>query len=328
MQQVVATRPGGPEVLELVDREPPLVPPGYALVKVAAAGVNAMDTWLRAGDPDVPETFPMTPFPRPMGSEGAGVVEVLGSDVTGFLPGDRVAWIGVFGSHATHALVPASRLVRLPQKVAFNQGAALLQQGLIAHALVFSVRPLQPGDWVLVHAAAEGTGQLITRLAKRVGATVIGTVPSEVKRYLALEAGCDHIIRHDQENVVDRVREMTAGAGVAVVYDGVGKDTFRSSLESLAVRGTLAAFGESSGPVGPVELGALMEAGSVYVTRVSAIHFIANREEYAWRSNQLMRLAAEGVLPQAIATMPLAQARRAHELIESRQMTGKILLCP
>jgi NADPH2:quinone reductase len=328
VQQVVATRPGGPEVLELISRDLPMVPAGYALVKVGAAGVNVMDTLLRAGAYEAPQPFRLEPFPRPMGSEGAGVVEELGPDVNVLLPGDRVAWIGVFGSHATHALVPASRLVRLPDKVDLNQGAALLQQGLIAHALVFSVRPLAPGDCVLVHAAAEGTGQIITRLAKRVGATVIGTVSSEVKRYLALEAGCDHVIRHDLDNVVERVRELTDGAGVAVVYDGVGKDTFQSSLESLAVRGTLASFGEASGPVGPLELSDLMDAGSVYVTRVSAIHFIANREEYAWRSNQLMRLAAEGVLPQAVATMPLAQARRAHELIESRQMTGKILLCP
>ncbi len=329
MQQIVASRPGGPEVLELVSKEITSVPPGYVLVRVGAAGVTVLDTLLRAGTYEAPQPYRMDPFPRPMGTEGAGVIEAMGSDViSGLLPGDKVAWIGVPGSYTTHALVPAARLVRLPDQVDLNQAAALLQHGLIAHALVFSVRPLTPGDVVLVHAAAETTGQIITRLAKRVGATVIGTVNSDIKGMLAIESGCDHVIRHDIDDVVERVRDLTAGAGVAVVYDGIGRDTFKSSLESLAVRGTLAAFGEVSGPVPPVELHDLMDAGSVYVTRVSAIHFIANREEYSWRSNQLMRLAAEGVLPQQVATMPLEQARRAHEIIERKQMHGKILLCP
>ncbi|SFB21214.1 NADPH2:quinone reductase [Amycolatopsis marina] len=313
---------GGPEVLEAGEVEVGDPGQGQLLIEVAAAGVNYIDTYQRSG------LYPLD-LPTVLGLEGAGSVVAVGEGVTDFSAGDRVAWQGVPGSYAQRVLVPAASAVRVPDGVTDEVAAATLLQGITAHYLAASTHPVQDGDTVLVHAAAGGVGLLLTQLAKARGARVIGTVSTAEKESLAREAGADEVIRYTETDFAERTRELTEGDGVAAVYDGVGQSTFDGSLASLRPRGVLALFGAASGPVPPVDPQRLNAAGSVYLTRPSIGAYTRTREELDWRAGELFGAITEGTLKIRIGgTYPLAEARRAHEDLEGRRTTGKLLLLP
>ncbi|GGP62139.1 quinone oxidoreductase family protein [Saccharothrix coeruleofusca] len=319
---VVVRATGGPEALEHTEVEAKSPGAGQLLVEVAAAGVNYIDTYHRSG------LYPM-PLPFGLGLEGAGRVVGVGPEVTGFAEGDRVAWASAPGSYAEQAVVPAAVAVPVPEGVADETAAALLLQGMTAHYLVASTYPVRDGDTVLVHAAAGGMGLLLVQLAKARGARVIGTVSTEAKEALAREAGADEVIRYDREDFAARTRQLTDGAGVAAVYDGVGRTTFDGSLASLKPRGVLALYGAASGPVPPVDPQRLNQAGAVYLTRPSLTWYTATREELEWRAGELFEAVRSGALRVRIGgRYPLAEARRAHEDLEGRRTTGKLLLVP
>ncbi len=295
---------------------------GQALVAVEAAGVNFIEVYQRRG---------LYPLPLPMipGSEGAGTVLALGPGVAAFAVGDRVAWQGGGGAYAGRAVVPIERMVRLPAGVSAKQGAAVMLQGMTAHYLACSTRPLGPGDACLVHAAAGGVGLLLCQIAKRRGARVFGTVSTPEKAALARAAGADEVILYTEQDFVAEINKRTNGAGVQVVYDSVGKTTFEGSLKCLALRGTLALFGQSSGPVPPVDPQALNRAGSAYLTRPILQHYTTTRDELLWRAGELFAWIADGSLRLRIgAEYPLAQAAEAHRALEGRRTTGKVLLLP
>ncbi|SEP44006.1 quinone oxidoreductase family protein [Amycolatopsis saalfeldensis] len=319
---VQVTRTGGPEVLEVADVETGAPEAGELLVDVAAAGVNYIDTYQRQG------IYPLD-LPFVLGLEGAGTVAGVGEGVTGFAPGDRVAWQGSLGSYAARKRVPAAVAVKVPEGVSDEVAAAIMLQGMTAHYLVRSTYEVKEGDDVLVHAAAGGVGLLLVQLAKARGARVIGTVSTEEKAQLAREAGADHVIRYDREDFAKATRELTGGEGVAVVYDGVGKDTVDGSLASLKVRGLLALFGAASGPVPPIDPQRLNSGGSLFLTRPTSGHYLRTREELDWRAGELFQAVADGSLAIRIGgRYPLAEARRAHEDLQGRKTTGKLLLIP
>ena len=318
--QVRAT--GGPEVLELGEVAAPTPGAGDLLVAVGAAGVNYIDCYHRCGM--YPRDLPFTP-----GNEGAGVVVAVGSDVTGFAAGDHVAWADAPGSYAQQAVVPAGRAFRVPEGVEDDTAAAAMLQGLTAHYLVTSTYAVKPGDTVLVHAAAGGVGLLLVQLAKSRGGKVIGTVSTAEKEALAREAGADEVIRYTETDFAAAVLDLTGGVGVAAVYDGVGKDTFDKSMTSLARRGVLALFGASSGPVDPVDPQRLNSGGSLFLTRPTLAHHIATPEEFQWRCDELFSAISGGRITVRIGGRhPLADARKAHEDLEGRRTTGKLLLTP
>lgn len=317
----VATN-GGPEVLELGEVEVPEPGPGQLLVDVAAAGVNFIDTYQRSGVYTM--QLPFTP-----GSEGAGEIVAVGPDVDGFAVGERVAWAMAPGSYAEKALVPASAAVKVPEGVAADTAAAAMLQGMTAHYLVTSTHPIATGETALVHAAAGGMGLLLTQLIKAKGANVIGTVSTDEKERLAREAGADEIIRYTDADVAAEVSDLTDGRGVDVVYDGVGKSTFEASLASLRPRGTLALFGASSGPVPPVDPQRLNSSGSLFLTRPSLGHHILTRDELDWRAGEVFDWIAQGTITLRIGgTYSLDDARKAHEDLEGRRTTGKLLIVP
>ena len=317
----VATN-GGPEVLELGEVEVPEPGPGQLLVDVAAAGVNFIDTYQRSGVYTM--QLPFTP-----GSEGAGEIVAVGPDVDGFSVGERVAWAMAPGSYAEKALVPASAAVKVPEGVAADTAAAAMLQGMTAHYLVTSTHPIATGETALVHAAAGGMGLLLTQLIKAKGANVIGTVSTDEKERLAREAGADEIIRYTDADVAAEVSDLTDGRGVDVVYDGVGKSTFEASLASLRPRGTLALFGASSGPVPPVDPQRLNSSGSLFLTRPSLGHHILTRDELDWRAGEVFDWIAQGTITLRIGgTYSLDDARKAHEDLEGRRTTGKLLIVP
>jgi NADPH2:quinone reductase len=319
---VLVSSTGGPEVLEVTEVEPRKPGAGELLVDVAAAGVNYIDTYHRSG------LYPQQ-LPFVLGLEGAGTVSALGEGVTGFEVGDRVAWSSTPGCYAEQAVVAASSAVRVPEGVDDETAAATLLQGLTAHYLVASTYPVQPGDTVLVHAAAGGVGLVLVQLAKARGARVIGTVSTAEKEALAREAGADEVIRYSEVDFAPEVRRLTDGAGVAAVYDGVGKDTFDGSLSVLKPRGVLVLYGASSGPVPAVDPQRLNAAGSVYLTRPSLGAYIATRDELEWRAGELFAAVVDGSLKIRIGgRYPLDEARRAHEDLEGRRTTGKLLLIP
>jgi NADPH2:quinone reductase len=292
---------------------------GEILVDLAVAGVNFIDIYYRTGL--YPADLPFT-----NGVEGAGVVSAVGPGVTGFAEGDRVAWTMTLGSYAEQVVVPTSAAVKVPDNVDLADAAAALLQGMTAHYLLHSVYAVQPGDAVLIHAAAGGTGGILTQWAKHLGATVYATTSPE-KRQEALELGATEVF--DYDNFVDQVREATGGEGVAAVYDGVGKTTFDGSLQSLRRRGTLALFGASSGPVDPVDPQRLNAAGSVFLTRPMLKHFIATREELDQRAADLFEVIAAGQVRVRIGgRYPLADAAKAHADLAARKTTGKLLLEP
>lgn len=319
---VVVTRTGGPEVLTYTDREIPAPGPGEVLVKVAAAGVNYIDTYHRDG------IYPL-PLPFGLGLEGAGTITAVGDDVGDLAVDDRIAWADAMGSYAEHVLVKSTVAVKVPDGVDDETAAASMLQGLTAHYLVTSTYPARPVDTVLVHAAAGGVGLLLVQLAKARGARVIGTVSTSDKEALAREAGADEVIRYTEEDFVARTRELTDDEGVAAVYDGVGRTTFDGSLSVLKRRGTLALFGAASGPVEPVDPQRLNKGGSLFLTRPKLADHVATEEELRWRADELFGSIVSGALKVQIGgRYPLSEARRAHEDLQGRRTTGKLLLIP
>ncbi|HEY0186078.1 MAG TPA: quinone oxidoreductase [Cellulomonas sp.] len=325
MLAITATAPGGPDVLDLVELDDPIAGPRDLLVRTAAAGVNFIDTYRRSG------LYPM-PFPHVVGSEGAGEVVAVGRDVTGFAVGDLVAWADAPSSYAELVVVPARVALPVPAGVSLETAAALPLQGLTAHYLATSTFPVQAGQDVLVHAGAGGVGLLLTQLAAARGARVISTVSTAQKEALSREAGAADVIRYDRltdlaDELPALVHDLTGGAGVHTVFDGVGRSTFDASLASLRPRGGLALFGGSSGPVPPVDPQRLNAAGSVFLARPTLGHFVATREELTWRAGELFDAVAAGTLHVRIgASYPLADAADAHTALEGRATTGKVVL--
>ncbi|MGH4007242.1 MAG: quinone oxidoreductase family protein [Pseudonocardiaceae bacterium] len=323
MRAIQVTETGGPEVLRLAELPDPEPGPGQLLVELAAAGVNYIDTYFRSG------AYPM-PLPFIPGSEGAGTVIAAGPGTGGIEVGDRVAWASSLGSYAERALVPAEQALPVPDGLDTEIAAGSLLQGMTAHYLTVSVHPVQPGDTVLVHAAAGGMGQLLTQLATARGGRVIGTVSTPEKERLAREAGAADVIRYTEtDDVAGEVRRLTGGQGVAAVYDGVGASTFDASLASLRPRGMLALYGAASGRVPPVDPMRLNAAGSVFLTRPMLAHYVATRDELTWRAGEVFDAIQDGSLRISIGgRYPLAEARRAHQDLQGRRTTGKLLLLP
>lgn len=322
MKAIRITEVGGPEVMRLEELPTPEPQAGQLLVRVEAAGVNYIDTYQRSGQYKVP-------LPYTMGLEGAGVVEATGPGVTGIDTGARVAWTNVPGSYATHALVPAEKAVPLPGGITSEQGAAAMLQGMTAHYLAHSTFPLRRGDACLVHAGAGGVGLLLTQMARRIGARTFTTVSTDEKASLSKEAGADEVIRYTQEDFKDAVQRLTGGKGVRVVYDSVGRDTFEKSLECLAPRGMLVLFGQSSGAVPPFDAQVLSAKGSLFLTRPTLAHYTLTREELLSRAGEVFKWIADGSLKVRIgATLPLAEAGKAHAELQGRRTTGKVLLLP
>lgn len=314
---------GAADVLQLADVPDPVPGPGQALVRVEATGINFVEIYHRNGW--YPSTLPYTP-----GHEGAGTVVAVGEGVAaGPKPGDRVASTDLVGSYAELALARAERLVRLPDAVDARQAAAAMLQGMTAHYLTYSTYPLQSGDWCLVHAAAGGVGLLLCQLARRRGARVIGTTSTEAKAAAARAAGAEEVILYGKEDFVPEVRRITAGHGVAVVYDSVGRATFEGSLDCLSPRGMLVLFGQASGPVDPFELQLLNSKGSLFLTRPSLRHYIATTAELQERADAVLGWVADGSLRLHIdRTLPLDRAADAQRALEGRETIGKILLTP
>ncbi len=322
MKAVVADPIGGPENLKYVDVPVPQPGPGEVLVKIEAAGVNFIDVYFRKGFYKAPET------PVRLGNEGAGIVEAAGPG-TQFTKGQRVAYAMSRGSYAEYAVVPESVLVQLPESVSFEQGAAVMLQGMTAHYLTHSTFKLQPGQTCLIHAAAGGAGLLLIQMAKIIGATVIGTVSTAEKAALAKEYGADHVIRYTETDFVPEAKRLTAGKGVQVVYDSVGNTTFLKSLDCLRPRGMMASFGQSSGPVGEIDPLLLSQKGSLFLTRPSLANYISDPEELKWRSSDIFKWIAEKRLKVRIHRIyPLAGAAAAHRDLEARATSGKLLLKP
>ncbi|MDQ2789012.1 MAG: NADPH:quinone reductase [Pseudonocardiales bacterium] len=321
MRAIQITETGGPDVLRLAELPNPAPGPGQLLVELAAAGVNYIDTYYRSG------AYPM-PLPFIPGSEGAGTVTAVGPGVGDAAVGDRVAWAMSPGSYAEIAVVPADQAVPVPHEVDIEIAAGCLLQGMTAHYLAVSVHAVQPGETVLVHAAAGGMGLLLTQLATARGGRVIGTVSTPQKERLAREAGAVEVIRYTEvDDVAAEVRRLTGGAGVAAVYDGVGASTFDASLASLRRRGMLALYGAASGPVPPVDPQRLNSAGSVFLTRPTLGHYVATREELTWRAGEVFDAILDGSLRITIGgRYPLAEAGRAHQDLQGRRTTGKLVL--
>ncbi|HME69647.1 MAG TPA: quinone oxidoreductase [Myxococcota bacterium] len=319
---ILVRETGGPEVLRFEPYDPGAPGENAVRVRVRACGVNFIDVYFRTG------LYPR-PLPFVAGLEGAGEVEAVGNGVADLRIGDRVAWASAPGSYAGAVVAPADRLVRIPQGVADEVAAAVMLQGMTAHYLSHAVRTTQRGDTALVHAAAGGTGLLLVQMLKRAGAHVLGTCGNPDKEALAREAGADHVIRYREVDVATEVRRLTGGRGVHVVYDSVGQSTFEGSLRSLRPRGLLVLFGQSSGAVPPFDLRRLSELGSLYVTRPSLAHYTEDREELLRRGGEVLHAVESGVLHVRIgARFPLREARAAHEALESRSTTGKVLLVP
>lgn len=322
MKAVVVRTAGGPEVLEYTEVAQPPVGKDDVLIDVAAAGVNFIDIYQREGIYDMP--LPYTP-----GLEGSGTISAVGPDVSDFAPGDRVAWAGGMGSYAEQVVRHPDTLVRVPDAVTDLQAAQLMLQGLTAHYLITSVFDIKPGHTALVHAAAGGVGLLLCQLISQRGGTVIGTVSTEAKEKAARAAGAAHVIRYDQDPVAEQVSALTGGAGVDVVYDGVGRSTFDASLASLRTRGLLALFGQSSGAVEAFDPQVLNQRGSLSLTRPSLAHFVATPEELRWRASEIFGAVAAGTLDLALHdSYALADTAQAHRDLASRATSGKLVLLP
>jgi len=321
VRAIQVTETGGPDVLRLAQLPDPEPGTGQLLVKVAAAGVNYIDTYHRSG------AYPM-PLPFVPGSEGAGTVIAVGPEAGDIAVGARVAWAAAPGSYAELAVVPAEQAVPVPAQVEIDIAAGCLLQGMTAHYLTVSVHAVQPGETVLVHAAAGGMGLLLTQLATARGARVIGTVSTPAKEKLARQAGAAEVIRYTEiDDVAAGVRRLTGGDGVAAVYDGVGASTFDASLASLRPRGMLALYGAASGPVPPVDPQRLNSAGSVFLTRPKLADYIPTHEELRWRAGEVFDAIQAGSLRITIGgRYPLADAAQAHQDLQGRRTTGKLLL--
>jgi NADPH:quinone reductase len=318
--QILAT--GSADVLTLRDLPTPTPGPGEALIRIEASGVNFIDTYFREGR--YPAKLPLT-----LGQEAAGTVVAVAPDVTTFKPGDHVAWCGVPGTYAQLAVAPAACLIAIPDGVTSQQAAAAMTQGLTAHYLTHSSYAIQRGDEVLIHAGAGGTGLLFIQMAKALGARVITTVSTEEKAELARAAGADEVIFYTREDFAVKVKELTNGRGLPVVYDSVGKTTFEQSLQCLRPRGLLVLFGGASGAVQPFDLIRLSTMGSLYVTRPTMKDYVATRADLEARAKDVLDGVANGSLKLRIEHIyPLTDAAHAHRDLEARKTTGKLLLIP
>ena len=322
MRAIQVSQTGGPEVLTLVDVPVPTPKPNEALVEIKASGVNFIDVYFREG------RYP-APLPFINGQEAAGIVKEVGAEVSGIKVGDRVAYTSSLGSYAEYAAVPAARLVKIPDGLSFEQGAAAMLQGMTAHYLLNSTYKLQTGETALIHAAAGGVGLLLVQMAKKIGARVIATAGTEEKSQLARDAGADECIIYTQADFETESKRLTDGQGVHVVYDGVGKATFDKDLEVLRPRGYLVLFGGSSGAVPPFDLIKLSQKGSLFITRPTLAHYTAKREELEWRANDVLGSIASGELKLRIhKTYTLSEVEQAHRDLEGRKTSGKLLLVP
>jgi NADPH:quinone reductase len=325
MHAIEVSRTGGPEVLRYVDTAQPTPGPGELLIKAEAIGVNFIDTYFRSGQ--YPRQVPFV-----IGSEVCGTVEALGEGAgEGFSVGDRVASAAASGAYAEYATAPAFLTAKVPDGVTSDVAASVLLKGLTAHYLLKSVYPVQSGDAVLVHAGAGGVGLILTQWAHLLGARVITTVSTPEKARMSKDAGADEVLSYpdDAAQFGEQIRALTGGAGVAAVYDGVGATTFDASLASLAVRGTLALFGASSGPVPPVDPQRLNAAGSVFLARPSLAHFMRTAGEFSWRAEELFEAVAGGAIKIEVGgRYPLPEAARAHEDLQGRKTAGSVVLLP
>ena len=322
MKAILVHHTGGPEELNYEEVDIPKPAPGQALVKIAASGVNFIDVYQRIG-------LYKLPIPFTLGQEAAGVIEALGEGVTGFAAGDRVAYTSVVGAYAEYAAVPTKMLVKVPEGIDLTVAAGAMLQGMTAHYLTHSTFPLKKGDTALVHAAAGGAGLLIVQMAKALGAKVIGTMSTEAKAATARKAGADETILYTTQDFEAEVKRITDGKGVDVVYDSVGATTFLKSINCLRPRGMMVTFGQSSGPVGPIDPLLLSQRGSLFLTRPTLAFHIATPEELAWRAGDLLNGIASGKLNIHIEkTYKLANVQQAHRDLESRKTTGKLVLTP
>jgi len=320
VKRIVVHEHGGPETLTLVDSPMPEPGPKEALVAISVSGVNFIDVYYRTG---------LYPAERPtaIGSEGAGTVERVGSEVTEVKPGDRVVYAMARGSYAEYAVVPAAMLAPIPDDVTFEAAAAVMLQGTTAHYLTRSTFLLDNTHTCLVHAAAGGLGTLLVQMAKERGARVIGTVSTEEKARVVRNLGADETILYTRQDFETQVKRLTNGRGVDVVYDSVGKTTFDKSLKLIRLRGMMALVGQSSGPVAPLDPSILNQRGSLFLTRPSLGHYLATRDELLWRAGEVLSLVESGELKVQISgRYPLSDAAQAHRDLESRKTTGKLLL--
>ena len=314
---------GGPEVMRLEEVTVGEPGPGEARIRHTAVGLNYIDVYFRTG------LYPSPPFPFSPGMEGAGEVLALGEGVTDLAVGDRVAYAGPLGAYAEERIIAADRLVRTPGPVTDVTAASMMLQGMTVQYLLKSSYPVKAGDTVLLHAAAGGVGLIACQWAKHLGATVIGTVGSDEKAELARAHGCDHPIVYTRENVVERVRELTGGAGVPAVYDSVGRDTFSDSLDCLRPAGTMVSFGQSSGPIPPVEIAVLGQKGSLYLQRPTLMSYTARREDLVAMAEDLFEVVTSGAVKiRTNQTFPLGEAPEAHRALEGRRTTGSTVLVP
>jgi len=313
---------GGPDVLRVEEVPAPEPGPGEARVRLAACGVNFVDIYQRLGQ------YRLT-LPVALGQEGAGTVDAVGPQVSEVRVGDHVAFANVMGSYAEYAVAPAWRLVPVPSGLDDRIAAAVMLQGMTAHYLVHATYPLKPGDAALIHAGAGGVGQLLVQMAKRKGARAIATVSTDEKAEIARSVGADDIVLYSRTDFEVEVKRLTAGRGVNVVYDSVGKDTFEKSLGCLARRGMMVLYGQSSGPVPPVDPQVLNAKGSLFLTRPTLHHYTHTREELLVRAGDVLSWVRSGVLHLRIdRDFPLAQAADAHRYLQDRQTKGKVLLIP
>jgi NADPH2:quinone reductase len=322
MKAILMEKTGGPEVLKVKELIKPELGPVQVLVKLEAIGVNYIDTYHRSGL--YPIELPYTP-----GLEGAGTVEELGEKVVGLKRGDRVAYTGVPGAYAEYAAVASEKLVKLPPELDFQQGSAALLQGMTAHYLACDTYPLKKGDSCLIHAAAGGVGLLLVQIAKMREAYVYATVSTEEKAALAYEAGADQIIRYTEKDFEKEIARLSNGRGVDAVYDSVGQATFEKSLNCLRPRGTLISFGQSSGKIDKIDVGILSAKGSLFLTRPTLFHYVADRESLMQRSGEVLDWIVSGKLRLRIGkTFALQEAAEAHRSLQGRETTGKVLLIP
>jgi NADPH2:quinone reductase len=313
---------GGPEIMSWEEVEVGKPGPGEVRVRNTAVGLNYIDTYHRKG------LYPL-PLPLTLGSEGAGVIEAVGPRVKGFKVGDRVAYAQPIGAYAEVLLRPVARLVKVPAGIDDQTAAAMMLKGMTAWYLCRRTYRVKKGDTILVHAAAGGVGQILCQWAKHLGATVIGTVGSDEKVALAKQAGCRHVIVTSREKIPERVKAITKGKGLPVVYDGVGKDTFNDSLDCLAPLGLMASFGNASGPVPPVNIGILAAKGSLFLTRPTLVNYTATPEDLATAARELFSVVKKGAVKIRVnQTYPLREAAQAHRDLESRKTTGSTVLLP
>lgn len=322
MKAIRVNEHGGPEVLAFMDVDTPCIGEGEVLLKIESAGINFIDTYQRSG-------LYQIPLPSTLGLEAAGTVVETGANVTGLNIGDRVAYTNVAGAYAEFAAVPADKLVAIPEGVSFDQGAAAMLQGCTAHYLCMSTYPVKAGDRCLIHAAAGGVGLLLIQMVKMLGGFVIGTVSTEAKAELARDAGADEVILYTEQDFHSEVMRMTDGAGVNVAYDSVGDATFAKSIDCLARFGHMVLYGNASGPVTEFNPATLGPKGSLFLTRPTLFDYLASREDLEWRSGEVFTWIKDGTLNlRAEHFYPLAEAKAAHQALEGRRTTGKVILKP